>query len=92
MKPIASRNLYVLGNPTETMSIEIYTPKRVSRTPSSDWRVDYRIHGPGYEKMAAYFGVDSIQALQTLMLMVGFKLDYINEFRFDGKLRGWRMT
>lgn len=85
VKPIASRTLYVVDNPTTTIVVEIFEPKE---NLSGAYECEIRIQDApeGLGRMVAG-GSDSYQALLLGIKMLSTMVDVFNTDFMDSKLR-----
>jgi hypothetical protein len=81
---IAERRLYVEGEPDRVVRVLLGKPVRRPTASNEDFSLcPYQIVGLGNETIRAAGGVDSIQALQLAMEMVGADL----HLRYGGSLQ-----
>jgi hypothetical protein len=90
---IARRELHV-GNPTEPQrKVQVLIGKPVAFPDSGGYYCPFQIVGVGAEQIKYAAGVDAIQSLQLVMLMLGATLQFLNEglngtLRWEGSSEG----
>ena len=91
---IAERELYIQqpDGSRKTVTVRIGRPQRFP-DPTENYFVPYQILGVGSEGVHYAGGVDTVQALQLVMLIIGSHLSSINQeseepIRWDGAVGG----
>jgi hypothetical protein len=81
---IATRRLYVPGESDREITVAIGRP--VPDKESIGYCCPFQISGIGSEKLKYAKGLDAVQALQGVMVLIGADLQFLNE-TVGGKLR-----
>ena len=86
---IAVRNFCLADD--EKTKIEVRIGKPRAFEDASNWICPFQIVGVGGEEFKYAAGVDAVQSLQTVMVLVGATLEYFNK-QLGGRLRWERST
>jgi microcompartment protein CcmK/EutM len=79
---VATRRLSIVGDDKQIV-VNVGMPQQFPN--SSDYFVPFQVVGAGSERILCAAGVDSIQAIQQVMLVIGAKLQALNE-QYGGRL------
>lgn len=80
---VASRRLSIIGDDKEIV-VNVGMPQQFPN--SSDCFVPFQVVGAGSERILCAAGIDGIQAIQQVMIVIGAKLQALNE-QYGGRLR-----
>jgi len=90
---MATRQLYFVDDADNRRTVSVFVGKPQPAPDSPDYHCPFQVIGIGSQKTQSARGHDSIHALQSAMILIGARLNHLNNelggrLRWDGGSKG----